>query len=50
MYAYHYSDFAGEKTIQNDPVYDFLYAKAYELRLKKKQDLKTALTGIKIVK
>lgn len=50
MYTYHMSDFTGAKTIVNDPVYDFLYAKVQELRLRRKQDIKTALTGIKIVK
>ena len=50
MNAYHFSDFGATKTIENDPVYDFLYAKVQELRLRKKQDIKTALTGIKIYK
>lgn len=47
---YHMTDFSGEKTIQNDPIYDFLYSKVQELRLRKRSDIKTSLTGIKINK
>jgi hypothetical protein len=49
-YQYHLTDFSGAKTIQNDTVYDFLYAKVQELRLRKRSDIKNSLTGIKIYK
>jgi hypothetical protein len=49
-YQYRLNDFKAEKTIQNDPVYDFLYAKVQELRLRKRSEIKQALTGIKIYK
>lgn len=48
-YQYHFSDFKGAKTIENDPVYDFLFAKVQNLRIKKRSDIKNSLTGIKIV-
>lgn len=44
------TDFTGEKTIQNDPVYDFLYQKVQELRIRRRADIKKELQGIKIWK
>lgn len=48
-YQYNFTDFKGVKTIENDPVYDFLFAKVQNLRIKKRSDIKNSLTGIKIV-
>lgn len=48
-YQYYLTDFSGDKTIENDPIYDFLYSKVQELRIKKRSDIKNSLTGIKIV-
>lgn len=45
---YHFSDFTGEKTIQNDPIYDFLYSEVQRLKLRRKSDIKKELQGIKI--
>lgn len=45
---YHLSDFMKEKTITDDPIYDFLYSEVQRLRLRRKQDIKKELHGIKI--
>lgn len=50
MYQYHMSDFIAAKTIEGDPVYDFLYKKVQELKLMKRSDVKKQLEGITIVK
>lgn len=46
MYAYHFNDFKAAKTILNDPIYDLIYSKIQELRIPKRADIKTRLTGL----